>query len=94
MVCHVLRYSPFYMKVKEIVDSGALGEIISVHMSEGVGAFHQTHSYVRGHWGVKEKSTPMIIAKSCHDLDILCWLLGKKCQSVSSYGNLKHFNKQ
>ena len=80
MVCHVLRYTPFYRKVKDIVRNGELGEIISVNMSEGVGAFHQAHSFVRGHWGVKEKSTPMIIAKSCHDLDILCWLLETECQ--------------
>lgn len=92
MVCHVLRYTPFYRKVKDIVRNGELGEIISVNMSEGVGAFHQAHSFVRGHWGVKEKSTPMIIAKSCHDLDILCWLLETECKSVSSYGDLSYFN--
>ncbi len=92
MVCHVLRYTPFYRKVKEIIESGKLGEIVSVNMSEGVGAFHQAHSFVRGHWGVKEKSTPMLIAKSCHDLDILCWILGKECLQVSSFGDLSHFN--
>lgn len=91
MVCHVLRYTPFYRKVKEILASGELGEVVSVNMSEGVGTFHQAHSFVRGHWGVKEKSTPMIIAKSCHDLDILCWLLDKECKMVSSFGDLTHF---
>ena len=94
MVCHVLRYTPFYRKVKEVVDSGVLGEIISVNMSEGVGAFHQAHSFVRGHWGVKEESTPMIIAKSCHDLDILCWLLQTECVNVSSFGDLSHFTSK
>ena len=91
MVCHVLRYTPFYRKVKEIIESGVLGEIVSVNMSEGVGAFHQAHSFVRGHWGVKEKSTPMIIAKSCHDLDILCWILEAECKTISSFGDLSHF---
>ena len=94
MVCHVLRYTPFYRKVKEIVSNGELGEIISVNMSEGVGAFHQAHSFVRGHWGVKEKSAPMIIAKSCHDLDILCWLLETECKRVSSYGDLSYFTEK
>jgi len=94
MVCHVLRYTPFYRKVKEVIDSGVLGEVISVNMSEGVGAFHQAHSFVRGHWGVKEKSTPMIIAKSCHDLDILCWLLKSECKAVSSYGDLSYFTPE
>ncbi|EDM26406.1 oxidoreductase, streptomycin biosynthesis protein (strI-related protein) [Lentisphaera araneosa HTCC2155] len=94
LVCHVLRYTPFYRKVKELVESGVLGDIASVNMSEGVGAFHQSHSYVRGHWGVKEKSSPMLIAKSCHDLDILCWLVGRSCKEVSSFGDLMHFNKK
>jgi predicted dehydrogenase len=93
MVCHVLRYTPFYRKVKEIVNSGELGEIISINMSEGVGTFHHGHSYVRGHWAVTEKATPMIIAKSCHDLDILCWILGSECLKISSFGDLSYFKK-
>lgn len=93
LVCHVLRYTPFYRKVKEIVESGVLGDIATVSMSEGVQAFHQSHSYVRGHWGVKEKSSPMLIAKSCHDLDILCWLVERPCKQVSSFGDLMHFTE-
>ncbi len=94
LICHVLRYSPFYRKVKEIVDSGVLGEIRSLNATEGVGPFHFSHSYVRGHWSVKEKSTPIIIAKSCHDMDIISWLIGEKCVSASSYGSLSYFNKE
>lgn len=93
LVCHVLRYTPFYKKIKEIIESGALGEIVSVSAREGVGAWHQAHSYVRGHWAVTEACSPMIIAKSCHDLDILYWLIGRPCKSVSSYGGLKHFTE-
>ncbi len=93
LVCHVLRYTPFYKKVKEIIESGALGEIVSVSAREGVGAWHQAHSYVRGHWAVTEKCSPMIIAKSCHDLDLLYWLIGRSCKSVSSYGGLNHFTE-
>ncbi len=91
LVCHVLRYSPFYTKVKEIVDSGVLGDIMSIEAKEGVGAWHQTHSYVRGHWAVVEKATPMLIAKSCHDMDIISWLMGRRCELVSSHGALTHF---
>ncbi len=91
LVCHVLRYSPFYRKVKEIVASGALGKVISLNATEGVGAWHQAHSFVRGHWSVTEKATPMIIAKSCHDLDVISWLMDEPCQSVASYGELSHF---
>lgn len=93
LVCHVLRYTPFYKKVKEIIESGALGEIVSVSAREGVEAWHQAHSYVRGHWAVTEECSPMIIAKSCHDLDILYWLIGRPCKSVSSYGGLSHFTE-
>ncbi len=91
LVCHVLRYTPFYKKIKEIIESGALGEVVSVSAREGVGAWHQAHSYVRGHWAVTEACAPMIIAKSCHDLDILYWLIGRPCRSISSYGGLSHF---
>ncbi len=94
LVCHVLRFSPFYRKVKEIIDSGVLGEIRSLNATEGVGAFHYSHSYVRGHWSVKEKSSPIIISKSCHDMDIISWLIGEKVVSASSYGTLSYFNEE
>jgi predicted dehydrogenase len=92
MVCHVLRYSPFYVKVHDIVASGALGDIVTIDAREGVGAFHQTHSFVRGHWSVAAKSTPMLIAKSCHDTDIISWLVGRPCTRVQSFGRTSHFN--
>lgn len=91
LVCHVLRYTPFYEKVKELIDSGSLGEVVAIHASEGVGTWHQAHSYVRGHWAVREKASPMILAKSCHDLDILSWLMDAPCRSVASFGELRYF---
>lgn len=94
LVCHVLRYTPFYRTVKAIVDAGELGEIVSVNAVEGVGAWHQAHSFVRGHWSVTEKASPMIVAKSCHDLDILRWLVGRPCRRLSSFGSLTHFRPE
>ncbi len=91
LVCHVLRYTPFYRRIKEIVRSGALGDIVSLNAIEGVDAWHQAHSYVRGHWAVTEKSSPMILAKSCHDLDIIRWIIDRPCAAVSSFGALNHF---
>lgn len=91
LVCHVLRYSPFYRKAREIVASGILGEIISINATEGVGPWHQAHSFVRGHWSVVERATPMIIAKCCHDLDIILWLMGDRCTQVASFGALRYF---
>lgn len=93
LLCFVLRYTPFYSKVHEIVKSGRLGEIISMHAVEGVDAWHQAHSFVRGHWGKSEESTPMIIAKCSHDTDYISWLMESRCQSVSSYGRLSYFTK-
>jgi len=93
VVCHVLRYTPFYSMVKRIIDSGKLGEVVTVHASENVGYYHQAHSFVRGPWRNKAQSSPMILAKCCHDMDILRYLIGEKCLSVNSYGGLYYFNE-
>lgn len=94
MVCHVLRYTVFYQKIRELIRAGKVGEVVSVQASEQVGYWHQAHSFVRGNWGVKEKSAPMLLAKCCHDMDVLLWLTGKKCKSVSSFGSLRHFKPE
>jgi predicted dehydrogenase len=94
MVCYVLRFTPFYKKVKSIIDSGMIGDIITLNASEGVWPWHQAHSFVRGHWAVTEKSSPMIVAKCCHDMDIIPWLIGKKCLSISSFGSLTYFTEK
>lgn len=93
IVCHVLRFTQFFCSLKDIIDSGRIGEIMSVVHMENVGNVHQSHSFVRGNWRNKEESTPMILQKSCHDTDILQWLIGKKCKKVQSFGSLTHFNK-
>ena len=94
MVCHVLRYTPFYTKIKEIIDSGVIGDLMSIQAIEQVAHWHQAHSFVRGNWRDSNETTPMIMQKCCHDTDILLWLTGKKCLSVSSFGNLTHFKKE
>lgn len=91
LICHVLRYTPFYTRIKEIIDSGALGRVATLDATEGVELFHMAHSFVRGHWSVTEKSSPMIIAKSCHDMDIISWLVDSPCEAVSSFGSLSYF---
>jgi predicted dehydrogenase len=92
-VCHVLRYAPYYRKIKEVLDSGVLGQLISVQHFEPIEREHMSHSFVRGNWRVSEETNPIILAKSCHDLDILRWWIGKKCTHVSSFGSLKWFVK-
>ena len=93
IICHVLRYTPFYSTVKKIIDSGKLGEVITIHASESVGYYHNAHSFVRGPWRNKAQSSPMILAKCCHDMDIIRYLMGEECVSISSYGDLYYFNK-
>ncbi|MCK6487650.1 MAG: Gfo/Idh/MocA family oxidoreductase [Planctomycetes bacterium] len=92
LVCHVLRYAPFYEQVKAILATGALGELASIDAREGVVAFHQAHSFVRGHWAVRGRSNPMIVAKCCHDMDIISWLVDRPCLRIGSFGSLGHFN--
>ncbi len=92
-VCHVLRYSPYYRKVKEVMDSGLLGAIVSVQHFEPIEHKHMAHSFVRGNWRRAADTNPIILAKSCHDLDILRWWIGKKCRYISSFGSLKWFRE-
>lgn len=94
MVCHVLRYSHFYMALRKIIKSGEIGDVVTISQTENVAYWHDAHSYVRGAWRNKEESSPMILAKCCHDLDIIFWLYGKKCLSVSSFGDLYYFKKE
>jgi predicted dehydrogenase len=95
MICHVLRYAPFYAAIKELVASGAIGEIISIHSEENVSYHHMAVGFVRGKWNQSTSQTPMLLAKCCHDLDIVAWLMsGIGVKSVASFGSLKQFRPQ
>ena len=93
VVCHVLRYTPFYQKIKEIIDSGVIGDIVSIQAIENVAYWHQAHSFVRGNWRNSDTTSPMILQKCCHDMDIFVWLSGKNCKRVSSFGSLTLFRE-
>jgi predicted dehydrogenase len=93
LVCHVLRYTPFFMTLKNLIDDGYVGKVMQIRHTEDVGHIHQSHSFVRGNWGNSERSTPMILQKCCHDLDIIQWLIGTPCTRIQSFGSLSHFNK-
>ena len=90
-VAHVLRYSPYTQVVKEVVDSGAIGDVVSVEHLEPVGWWHQAHSFVRGNWRREDESSPMLLAKCCHDVDWLSHVVGRPAVRVSSFGSLSHF---
>lgn len=93
-VCHVLRYTPFYMTLKRLIDQGQIGEVTTINQIENVGYWHQAHSFVRGNWRTTRETSPMILQKSCHDMDIILWLMGKNCRSVQSFGSLRHFTPE
>lgn len=94
LISHVLRYTPFFSTIKNIIDSGEIGEVQSIQHNENIGYFHFAHSFVRGNWRNSDESSPLILQKSCHDMDILLWLTGQSCKKVSSFGHLSHFNKK
>ncbi len=93
-ICHTLRYTPFYRKMKEILDSGVIGKIIHINQEEGVGYYHYAHSFVRGDWNREEDSSPMILAKCCHDMDLIYHLMDEMPVALSSMGSLSYFKEE
>lgn len=91
VVCHVLRYTAYFRKIKEIIDEGKIGKLIAINQLENVEYWHQAHSFVRGNWRNSDTTSPMILQKCCHDFDILYWLCGAECEKLSSYGALNWF---
>jgi predicted dehydrogenase len=92
-VCHTMRYDPYSQTMKQLIASGRIGEVVGVHHIEPVGYFHIAHSYVRGNWRREDRSSSMLLAKCCHDLDILLYWLDRHCVRVSSFGSLGHFRR-
>jgi predicted dehydrogenase len=93
-VGHVLRYTPYTQKLKEIIESGVIGEVVSLQHLEPVTYWHQAHSYVRGNWRNEKESSFMLLAKSCHDIDWIRYIMNGKISHISSFGSLHHFKKE
>lgn len=93
-VCHVLRYTKFFQKLRELIVSETIGDVATVQHFEHVGYWHMAHSYVRGNWRNERESSFMLLAKSCHDIDILRYLIGRPCTHVQSFGSLLHFRRE
>lgn len=90
-VAHVLRHAAFFATLRELLRAGRIGDLVGVDHVENVGHWHFAHSYVRGNWRRQDESSPMILAKACHDLDLLRWLVDEPCEEVHSLGALHHF---
>lgn len=93
-VAHVLRYTAYTQVIKTVIESGAVGEVITVEHLEPVGWWHFAHSYVRGNWRREEESNPLLMAKCCHDVDWLSYVIDRPARRVSSFGSLSHFTPQ
>lgn len=94
LVCHVLRYAPAFVKAKELLKEGAIGKLVSVQALERVAYWHVAHSYVRGNWRRRDETAPMILAKCCHDLDLLQYYACSRAKSISSTGELTYFKRE
>ena len=94
MVCHVLRYTATMNKLKELLDTGKIGRLISLDQTENVVFWHEAHSFVRGTWRNSVETSPMILQKCCHDLDLIQYFIGAKCHSLSSMGSLAYFKRE
>jgi len=93
-ICHVLRYAPYFIALREVCRSGMIGDILNIQHLEPIAYDHIAHSYVRGNWHSSKQTTPIILAKSCHDLDIIRWVIDKKCVSASADGGLYFFKPE
>jgi predicted dehydrogenase len=93
-VAHVLRYTPFFGTLRRLLDEGHIGQLQGIAHIESIAYWHFAHSYVRGNWHRADRSNPMLLAKACHDIDILRWLVGAPCVAVSSFGERRHFRAE
>jgi len=93
-ICFEMRYTPFFSTIKQLIDSGEIGELIMIEHKESLIYWHMAHSFVRGNWRRTEESCPMLLAKTCHDFDQLTWLVRSPCTKVSSFGGLNYFREE
>lgn len=94
LICHVLRYSEFFATAKEILNSGEIGKLVSIQHNENIAYWHFAHGFVRGKWRISENSSPVILAKCCHDMDLMVWFAESNCSKISSFGSLSYFKEE
>lgn len=92
-VAHVLRYTPYTQNLQRVLADGVIGDVVSLQRLEPVGYWHQAHSYVRGSWRSSAGGSSMLLAKACHDLDWISYIMNEPCVSIASFGSLSHFRR-
>lgn len=93
IVCHQMRLTPIYRTIKGLIDSGKYGKMVCVQHSENLSYSHMAHSFVRGLFN-SSRLTPMLLAKSCHDMDLISYLVNGNPKKIASFGGLKYFRKE
>lgn len=93
-VCHVLRYAPHVKRLKALLDEGCIGPLRHIAGTEHVGPWHFAHSFVRGNFRNEQVASPLLLAKCCHDMDLLTWLMPTRCTRVSSFGRVSLFRRE
>ncbi|MFF7989023.1 Gfo/Idh/MocA family protein [Kitasatospora xanthocidica] len=93
-ICHVMRYTPYTVKLKQLLREGAIGDIVALQHLEPIGHYHFAHSFVRGNWRREDEAASLLLAKSCHDIDWITDVVGRRVAKVSSFGSLTHFRPE
>ena len=93
-VCHVMRYTAYYRKLKQLINANVIGKIIGINQVENVAYWHQAHAFVRGNFRNSKETSPMILQKCCHDMDLMAWLVDGYPIDVSSTGELNYFKQE
>ncbi|MYS80365.1 Gfo/Idh/MocA family oxidoreductase [Streptomyces sp. SID5474] len=91
---HVMRYTPYTLKLKQLLAAGAIGDLVSLQHLEPIGYYHFAHSFVRGNWRREDESSSLLLAKSCHDIDWITDVVGRRVARVGSFGSLTHFRPE
>ena len=90
-VCLEMRFHPYFRRIKELVDGGAVGKVLDIEHTEHIGPDRMAHTFVRGLWSRKADAAPIFLSKCCHDADFLLWLTGGSVVSVEGSGRLEKF---
>ncbi len=92
-IAHVLRYSDFFGVIKHLIEDNVIGKLKTIQHEENIGYYHYAHSFVRGPWNRSDRANPIILAKACHDMDLMAWYVNAKCTRVASFGTRNNFTK-